>query len=206
MINCLEIKLMQLSFELTSHPLLLKNYYRIRESCFRKDLGLVEFNGGEDIFDRNGLTLVIKDGHHCVGGLRLTGNKEHGPGFLPVEQGGFSLKASCHELLAGDVNYCQWSRLVIAPEYRNKVDLVMLVDKMIGIAGSLGYSYAFFVSGKTQARFYKRYHNKVGYSYDVLDDIQLPVEPGFEGLPHVIAVSRVDQPMAYENVSSGQVA
>jgi len=197
---------MQLSFELTNHPLLLKNYYRIRESCFRKDLGLVDFNGEEDVFDRNGLTLVIKDGHHCIGGLRLTGNKEHGPGFLPVEQDGFSLKAVCHDLLSGDVNYCQWSRLVITPEYRNKVDLAKLVEVLVEIAGSLGYNYAFFVSGKTQARFYKRYHQKVGYSYDVLDGIQLPVEAGFEGLPHVIAVSRVDQPTVLENTASGQVA
>jgi hypothetical protein len=37
---------MQLSFEVTEDPVVLNRYYKIREYCFRKDLGLEDFDGG----------------------------------------------------------------------------------------------------------------------------------------------------------------
>jgi hypothetical protein len=192
---------MQLSFEVTEDPVVLNRYYKIREYCFRKDLGLEDFDGGEDIFDCAGVVLAFFDGDLCIGGVRLNGDSrrlDKNPGLmLPVEhafsdrRSRFSLQSELSDIIE-DAAYCQWSRLVIMPEYRNRVNLALLLEKMITVARLYEFGFSFYVSGLTQARLYKRYHEKLGYAYYSLSGFDLPVEEGFETLPHVLSVSRID--------------
>ena len=64
---------MSIVFEFSKKENLLKEYYKLREECFRKELGLDAFDGAEDRFDQTGNILIIRDGDTCIGGVRITG-------------------------------------------------------------------------------------------------------------------------------------
>jgi hypothetical protein len=204
---------MQLRFEVTEDPNVLNRYYQIREYCFRRDLGLQSFDGGEDIFDRAGIVLTFFDDDLCIGGIRLNGESrklDKNPGLaLPLEHAfskrseRFSLRTELKDVI-GDACYCQWSRLVLAPEYRTRLDYAYMLEKMITVARQYDFSYGFHVSGQTQARLYKRYHERLGYAYCSLNDFSLPVEDGFETLPHILSFSRIDRKGALVDLSGYQ--
>ena len=62
---------MSITFELCQDPQLLQQYYQLRQDCFRRELGLPDFDGSEDESDRKGQILIARIGDRCVGGARI---------------------------------------------------------------------------------------------------------------------------------------
>lgn len=167
----------------------LQQYYQIRERCFQTDLGLVSFDGSENEYDRRGLVLIARDGDKCVGGARISGRtRDHGR-RLPLEQEGLDLQSWFPQLKHRCTAYCQWSRMALLPEYRAVDILREFCKATIGLSLRQGYEYAFNVAGMKQARLYKRLHSSLDRDYRIFQNIPVPVERSFVGLPHLLSVT-----------------
>ena len=59
--------------------MLLEQYYDLREKCFRKELGLPDFDGGEDERDLQGEIVIARQGDRCVGGARIANGSPRWP-------------------------------------------------------------------------------------------------------------------------------
>lgn len=183
---------MTLKHELTKDPALLEQYYRIRETCFRRELGIADFDGSEDARDRRSQILIARDGKRCIGGTRITG---HHPGSLhpvPLQEEGFDLVAALPGLRLAQTAFCQWGRLALDPEYRTTRVLRQYCNAMIDASRTLGFTYSLVVTDINRARLYKRLFSVLGYRYDIVRDVRIPAEAGFDGLPHLLGVGYHD--------------
>ena len=168
---------------------MLRQYYEIREQCFRAELGVALFDGSEDCYDRSGHILIARAGPHCVGGVRICGKRPWQTTGIPIEDEGINLAELFTELNLDDVSYCQWSRLALASEYRGMDVVKNFCRALISTCLSLGYRLAFNVSGRHRARLYQRLHSSLGYRYQTYKDKRVGAEPGFTDLEHLISVA-----------------
>lgn len=181
-----------LKYEVTRDPALLDQYYRIREICFREDLGLPEFDGSEDERDRSSHILIARFREFAVGGIRITGRSPDRPISLPIEEQGVDLAEGLPQLQLRNVAYCQWSRLAIQAEFRTTATLREFCKAIIDHSRKLGYVYHFSVASMNRARLYKRLYSLVDHRCELLPNIRIAPEPGFDGLPHVLSVGFLD--------------
>lgn len=184
---------MSIIFEFTKSPELLEQYYRIRQDCFRRDLGIDEFDGSEDIYDRVSDIIIARIGDRCVGGARLTGNRSLAGALLPMENDSFRFSQVLSGLGLYDGNYCQCGRLALLPEFRNMDTVRGIFDGLINRCIEFDYAYAFNVASLNHARLYKRLHSSLGFDYRVFSSVDLPREEDFEGLEHFLSISFLDK-------------
>lgn len=182
----------------------LQQYYQIRQSCFRQELGIRTFDGSEDEFDRSGYLLIARDQQRCIGGVRLSISSPQSPGLLPLESDGFRLQALFPELARNRESYSQWTRLALLPEYRAADILKQMALRLIWQARRLGCSYAFNVAGMNRARLYQRLHRIQGFHYEILRGLEIPAEAGFRGLEHLLSVGHL-QPHLSQPLLSRQL-
>lgn len=185
--------LVTITFEFSKCDSMLEQYYSLREECFRKELDLDAFDGGEDIYDQNGKILIVRDGETCVGGVRITGCSLFGQSLMPLEHKGLNVSQMLPQLQLPLAPYCQMERLVLRPEYRGIDMLRSICRALIKGCASLGYHYAFNVTGIKRARLYKRVHSNLGYNYKIFDRIKLPVEQGFAHLEHLLSIAFIPE-------------
>lgn len=178
---------MSIRFEFSKKPQLLAQYYKIREACFRKELGLESFDGSEEEDDRAGHILIAMDVDRCIGGARFSGSPASNPTRLPMEGDDFVLEKIFPEL--AQQSYGQWTRLCLLPEYRTTEMLRDQCRAMVRGSVELNYSYGFNVAGLARARLYKRLHTVLGYDYKIYDQIGIPAEQGFTHLPHLLSIA-----------------
>ena len=183
---------MTLKYELTREPALLEQYYRIREKCFRRELGIEDFDGSEDARDRRSDILIARVGNRCVGGTRITGPHPESLHPLPLEEEGLDLGAALPELRLAQSSLCQWGRLALDPAYRTPEMLRRYCNAMIEASRALGYAYSVVVTDINRARLYKRLFSVLGYHYDIVHGLRIPEETGFDGLPHLLGVGHHD--------------
>jgi len=172
---------------------MLEQYYGLREECFRKELGLKAFDGAEDIYDQNGTILIVRDGDTCVGGVRITGCSLFGQSLMPLEHKGLDITEMLPQLMLPLAPYCQWERLVLRPEYRGIDMLRGICRALIRGCASLGYHYAFNVTGIKRARLYKRVHSNLGYDYEIYNQLKMPVENDFAHLEHLLSIAFIPE-------------
>lgn len=184
---------MSITFEFTKCESMLEQYYWLREECFRRELGVQDFNGAEDEHDQNGKILIVRDGQTCVGGVRITGCSLFGQSLMPLEQHGLDISQLLPQLSLPLAPYCQWERLVLRPEYRG-IDMLKGVCKaLIRGCASLGYHYAFNVTGIKRARLYKRIHSALGFDYKIYNKLDMPVEKDFSHLEHLLSIAHIPE-------------
>jgi len=182
-----------ITFEFSKCGSMLEQYYWLREECFRKELGLEAFDGGEDIYDQHGKILIVRDGETCVGGVRITGCSLFGQSLMPLEHKGLDISAMLPQLELPLAPYCQWERLVLRPEYRG-IDMLRGVCRaLVRGCASLGYHYAFNVTGIKRARLYKRIHSNLGYDYEIYNQLKTPVENNFAHLEHLLSIAFIPE-------------
>lgn len=184
---------MAITFEFSKCDNMLEQYYWLREECFRKELGLKAFDGAEDIYDQNGKILIVRDGNTCVGGVRITGCSLFSQSLMPLEQKGLNITQMLPQLTLPLAPYCQWERLVLRPEYRGIDMLRGICRALIRGCASLGYHYAFNVTGIKRARLYKRVHSNLGYDYEIYNQLKMPVESNFAHLEHLLSIAFIPE-------------
>lgn len=179
----------------------LEQYYQIRQTCFRQELGVRTFDGSEDDFDRNGYLLIAHDQERCVGGIRLSVSTPETPQLLPLEMNGFMLQELFPEIARNRESYSQWTRLALLPEYRTPEILQKMALMLIWQAKRLGCSYSFNVAGMNRARLYQRLHRVQGFHYEILRDLKIPAEGSFRGLEHLLSVGYLKSPTSQQLLS-----
>ncbi len=180
---------MSISFVVSKSEALLEQYYALREDCFRKELGIADFDGGEDEDDRRGTVLLaVENGNRVIAGARIVGSYADNPAPLPMENDDFRIRDSFPALGLAGLSYCYWGRLAIHPQHRSNKLSKMFLGEMLELSSELGFYYAFIVTDASRSRFYRLMHTALGYEYRILDEVT-PAEQKFSGLEHLIAYS-----------------
>lgn len=179
--------LSQIVFEVTKNPLLLEQYYHLREDGYREDLGLQDFCGEEDHYDREGDIVIGRMGGNVIGGGRINYSAPEKRSLLVLEEGGFTMQTVFPQFdLSGKI-YCEFSRLIIKREYRRGGKLLdLLLKKMLLHVQNQGVEFLFTVSPVRQAALYRSVFYKMGLLY-VTEPIKVPAKPIYEGIPMVLS-------------------
>lgn len=184
---------MSITFEFSKQESLLQEYYKLRGECFRHELGLDAFDGAEDLFDQTGNILIIRDGCTCVGGVRINGCSLSSLSQMPLEEKGLDIAEMLPQLSLPLAPSCQLERFVLQPEYRNTDMFKAICHAQVRACASLGYHYAFNVTGVQRARLYKRVHSSLSYDYEIFNQVVIPVEKGFSHLEHLLSVAFIPE-------------
>lgn len=186
---------MKLRFTRTPTTQQKTDYYRIREICYRDSLGMRTFDGSEDAWDRRSHLLIALDGELCIGGVRINGcpMPEKGPyPAIPLEDCGLVLPELLPELGLEKKAYCEPTRLAITPHYRRPEVISGFARAILQESRTLGYTRCISVSGITRSRLYRRMFHACGCRFQIYQHIDVPPEPGFNDLPHILSVGFLD--------------
>ncbi len=150
-------------------------YYALREQCFRRELGLPDFDGSEEDQDREGELLVALLDGECIGGARISDRVA---------------LASQVDLLELDAERCcMWERFVIDPRVRT-IQLVRgFCARLIDASMELGYEHAMVLSSLRNARFYRRCHSALGVGFRIHRPVPHCAQGSFAGLEHYLSVA-----------------
>lgn len=179
---------MDYSFVVARNTQLLDKYYRLREACFREELGIPEFDGGEDDYDRAGTVLLaVERGGRVLAGARIYGNHPGQGRSLPVEGHHFRLRNFFPTLDLSSQAYCHWGRLVIDPDVRCKVFARSFLRRLLDCTEALGYRFAFIVTDRRRSRYYRQLHRSIGYDYRICQTEIPSSESDFGDLEHLVS-------------------
>ena len=169
---------MSIEFKVSHDSHVLGQYYALRERCFRKELGLADFDGSEEEQDRQGLILLALADGRCVGGARIS------PHITLISQ---------LELLDIDeATCCMWERFVIDPALRTVYLVREFVAHLIDASRENGYQTAMVLSSLRNARFYRRCHTALGVDYQIHRPVPHLAQGAFAGLEHYLSVSHLE--------------
>jgi hypothetical protein len=169
-------------YEFTTEQRFLEQYYKIREDCYREDLGLDDFSGAEDEYDRIGHIAIVRHGDEVIAGARLVICKPHSGIKLPLEEEGFIIKELFPELGLEDVAYCEVTRLAILPAFREGSVHKELTELMIEKSIKEGCYYHFSVAPLLQARNSRILGKRLGVLHIIRTDIEVPYKPIYRHL------------------------
>lgn len=181
----------KLSYEFTDDPWMIQQYYKIREKCYREDLSLPDFNGGEDFYDKPSYIAVVRKGDRVIGGARIIISAPEGRVPLSLEEKGFMMADLFPELKLEDKSYCEFSRLAILPEHRGMDSLQELLRSLSYKAINVGCGAIFAITSIPQARCYRRMFRLLGLDFETRSDIKVPFKPLYGDMKIVLSVSRL---------------
>lgn len=168
---------MPIEFELTRDPHHLEQYYRLRETCFRRELGLADFDGSEEPVDRQGRILVALDNGRCIGGARISGNLPETRHLQP-----FNIATEA---------CCIWERFVMDPGVRT-VQLVRdFCAQLIDASRDSGFRHALVLSSLRNARFYRQCHSALGVPFEICGAVPDCAGQGFDHLEHYLSIANL---------------
>jgi N-acyl-L-homoserine lactone synthetase len=142
-----------IEFTVTRDPRLLEQYYQLREQCFRKVLGIPDFDGSEEDLDRTGHILIAEENGRCMGGARISKR-------LPLQE-------HLDELELAPEDCCMWERFVLDPSARQMQLGRAFLWNMIEVSRSLGYRHAVTLSCLHTARLYRICHQGLGVDFQI---------------------------------------
>ncbi|CAA0123474.1 Uncharacterised protein [Halioglobus japonicus] len=169
---------MSLEFKITRDAQLLDQYYRLREQCYRSELGLSGFDGSEDEQDKHSDIMVALDGDRCVGGVRIS---SHITLTSQVEQLGLE-KEQC----------CMWERFAINPVMRTLGMFREFNNHLVDASRDSGYDNAMVLSSLANARFYRRCHSALGVKFQIHRQVPHCAQGIFSGLEHYLSVAHLE--------------
>ncbi len=144
---------MPLVFELCRDSRLLNQYYKLREACYRRDLGLNDFEGAEEPRDGQSDLFIAHISGHCMAGGRI-GDCSPVHSVLP-------------ELDLNSGETCLWERFAIHPAARDPEFFKEFCLQLSHISHDLGYNHALMLSTLKNARFYRRCHAAIGRQFEI---------------------------------------
>ncbi len=168
---------MPIIFELSKNPSLLQQYYALRETAFREEIGIDTFDGSEEPADREGHILIAHKDGKCVGGARIAPRR---------------VKATeCDELALTSTRCCAWERAVLDPEIRTIRLARDFFSHLIDMSKALGYDHSIMVSSLRNARYYRACHTALGFEFKIHRPAPEYASGKFEGLEHYLSVSHL---------------
>lgn len=166
---------MAIEFKVTRDPHLLDQYFKLRQECFRKELGITDFDGSEDEQDRNGqIFLAIEDGN-CIAGARISSS--------------VALKSQVQQLKMERDSCCMWERFAFHPAMRKIQIMYDFCTRLVEASRDAGYHHAMVLSSLKNARFYRRCHTAMGIAFHIHRQVPHCAEGTFAGLEHYLSVA-----------------
>ena len=170
---------MPITFEITRSQRLLRQYYELRHTYFKRDLGIEDFDGFEDEGDRNGKILIAHRAGEVIAGARISTSE----GML----------RQVREFDLAPDRCCMWERLVISPEERNLEVGRDFTSAMIDVSLNLGYRHAMVLSTLRISRLYRLCHAGLGIEFEIKRAAPECVSPAFAELDHYISLAHIHQ-------------
>ena len=168
---------MSIEFKLTRDPVLLEQYYTLREQCFREELGLSGFDGSEEEQDRHGhIVLAIQDGR-CIGGARISAN-------IP-------LQSQVRQLQLEPNACCMWERFVFDPTVRTVQIIRNFFAYLVAATKEVGFDHAMVLSSLINARFYRKFSIPLGVGFQIHRHVPHSAKGSFAGLEHYLSVAHL---------------
>jgi hypothetical protein len=166
-----------IEFRLSRDPQLLQQYYELRQRCYRRELGLPDFDGSEDTDDQRGHILLAIENGRCIGGARVS-PRVH----LPSQVRKLNLdRDTC----------CMWERFVFDPSVRSVQLIRDFCARLIEVSQNLGYHHALVLSSLRNARFYRQCHTAVGVPFQIERHVPHSAENSFAGLEHYLSIAHL---------------
>lgn len=173
---------MSIEFKVSRDSGVLQQYYSLRERCFRRELGLPDFDGSEDEQDRQGLILLALEDGRCVGGARISSH--------------ITLTSQLELLDLDQESCCMWERFVIDPAVRTVYFVREFIAHLIETSREGGYRNAMVLSSLRNARFYRRCHTALGVGYQIHRPVPHLAQGAFAGLEHYLSVAHLEHRQA----------
>lgn len=172
----------KITYEFTTEPKLLEQYYKLREHCYREDLHLDDFSGAEDEYDSIGHIIVVRQGDMVVGGARLVISSPENRIRLPLEEDGFLMKDLFPELDLDNVSYCEFTRFIVSPEFREGAVCKEITRRMIDSAIQEGCIYQFSIAPLLQARNSRMIGKHLGVLHIIKNSVEVPYKSIYQNL------------------------
>lgn len=177
----------------STDPLLLEQYYALRQDIYTSYWNLNSFSGCEDSYDKKGHILLIHKNGICLGGARLIVHRPKETFFLPMENKEFQLDKLLPELMLKKNAYAELSKVVLVPELMNG-QFSSEIYKHIGTKGrELNVRYVFAVAPFIQARRSKIACQRLGMKTEIRKDIDVLDQPTFEKIKMYLSVVHLGQ-------------
>jgi hypothetical protein len=157
------------TYEFTSDPDLLEQYTRIKA-----ELHSDEYGDFEKEMDALGLMLIARVGGRCVGGARILHKDIHSRLRLPIEGDDFRLAERLPELSLEQHPYCEFSRLILLPDYQTGDHSLAMLQRMTQKAKELRCAFIFGETTPSKARRYRRIYRQMGLELTIREDIKTP--------------------------------
>ena len=168
---------MAIEFKLSRDPQLLQQYYDLRERCYRKELGIPDFDGSEDADDQRGRILLAIENGRCIGGARVS-PRVH-------------LASQVRKMKLDRNTCCMWERFAFDPSVRSVQLIRDFCARLIEVSSSMGYHHALVLSSLRNARFYRQCHTAVGVPFQIQRQVPYSAEDSFAGLEHYLSVAHL---------------
>ncbi len=169
---------MSLEFKVSCDAETLEQYYRLREHCFRSELGLSGFDGSEEEQDRRSRIMVALQDGRCVGGVRISPR--------------ISLASQVQQLGLDKDSCCMWERFAIDPVMRTLDVFRDFSSYLINTSRDIGYEHAMVLSSLANARFYRRCHSALGVRFHIHRHVPHCAQGVFSGLEHYLSVAHLE--------------
>lgn len=193
------------TFVYTKNPQLIERFTTMRRELYDNDdrfVGFREFHHMEylDYFSRHDYIQLLFKGDRCIGGGRLTLVRPNEHHLLPLEMDlngdsdeippHYTLRMMLPELMLGQNSYVETSRMLVHPDYRNNMQYISLMFvNLYEKARDLNARYFFAMTDKLRCRMYRKIATvNIGKHATLLDKIQIPDRPDFEGIKMQIMV------------------
>jgi len=166
----------ELLYEFTKDPEKLKQYYLIRERCYKEVWGLKIFSGAEDEFDRKGHILVVRNKDRVIGGGRLVMRLAGSSDRLPLETDNLLLEEALHEFDIEGKIFGELGRFALESEFRGgKLATIFLY--LLGMAQRHQCNYLTTVAPWEQAKKYKQIAEQLNIDVQILEDFVIADRP-----------------------------
>ncbi len=170
---------MAIEFKLSRDSELLKQYYELRQHCYREELAIPDFDGSEDIDDQRGRILLAVDNGRCVGGARVS-PRVH-------------LPSQVRRLKLNQNTCCMWERFVFAPSVRSMQLVRDFCGQLIDVSRSMGYQHALVLSSLVNARLYRQCHTAAGVPFRIQRQVPHSAQESFAGLEHYLSIAYLER-------------
>jgi hypothetical protein len=154
---------------ITKDSNLLNQYYDLRQTAYRDENGLPDYDGSENKFDRSSKIVVAVDNKKVIGGARVTFSNQCQ--FLPNEIPGtqydyrkFIRKYDQREnLIVSEI-----SGLAVEKNYRDSNVTTAMLDPLFKESKIHDCNYIFAVAAAVACRSYRKTVKKIGYDVEIV--------------------------------------
>jgi len=163
----------ELTYEFTTDPALLHQYYVLRSLIFDRALQ-VSLPAEADEIDQQSDILIARQGNQVVGGVRMQIIEPHSDTKTMINQYGGDAKKTLPNLDLDKKRYCELSRMVIPEEFQNSDVVSGIFSSLLERSLKEHIDYGLLIGMKSALRVHRKIFNRLGVDVSCIDKINVP--------------------------------